>query len=85
MDDIARKKMAHVIAIGIGSPKGEKKESESEEPLGPDEGLIAAMEELLAGIAKKDAVAMAEAFESAHAIACANKEAAYEPDKDDSE
>jgi len=63
-ESTARKKMAHVIAIGIPSeekPKGEKAP-------GPDEGLITAMDELLSAIESKDSVAMAEAFESAKAL-----------------
>ncbi len=74
MDEGTRKKMAHAIVIGIGKPEPE---SEAGQPSGPDEGLVAAMEEFHAAFEKKDFAGMAEAFESAASI-CEN----YEPEED---
>lgn len=62
----ARKKMAHVIAIGIEPTKGG--DEKAEEPKGPDAGLVTAMEEFAAAIKAGDAEAMAEAFESAKSL-----------------
>lgn len=61
-DEVARKKTAHAIVIGI-EPDGDRKE-----PDGPDVGLVAAMKELSAALEKKDFDAAADAFASAHEI-----------------
>jgi hypothetical protein len=82
MDDSARKKLAHVIAIGIEPAGGEKGDSKEPESGGPDAGLVAAMEEFHTAFGKKDFAGMAEAFHSAHAL-CASGPSDYEAETGD--
>lgn len=65
-EEAARKKMAHVIAIGIKPEKDE--EGDKSEEKEPDTGKLAAMEELMAALKKDDASAALEAWENLYTL-----------------
>ena len=72
MDDAAKKKVVDAIVLKIGgkSKDDEPKDDENETPDDdkPDEGLVAAMQELGEALAKKDYEAAATVFQNA--LAC---------------
>lgn len=73
MDD-ARKRIADAIVVSIGAKAKPKGERSPDVDAGPDAGLIAAMDDFLAGIDAKDSTAMAAALENAYDILCPTAE-----------